>query len=310
MVLVDVLIDLPQLLCVLDARRLLAQLRRDLFVLRLGQDHRRPGAIDVIGAVNRFEREYGLDVVRGLSLAPFDVRALLDSSADYGDVAQSVDSVISAIDLLARGARTSRDGTSSDERDTDADTRTKRLTHRESTIHTPRVRSRLWTPQQRESVRQHNDLSAPVRLFLWSTRVDEKHRNDLVKHLWALRQSGIIRTWDERNIEAGQVYRDEIWRNIRLAELIILLVSVDFLNDLDERELGLISERIRTGSVIPVLVRATDIKTTFVEQLQTLPRGGGVLSKWADADEYWVNVVNGIREAVESIRIASRQFRN
>ncbi|NJR40793.1 MAG: toll/interleukin-1 receptor domain-containing protein [Leptolyngbyaceae cyanobacterium CSU_1_4] len=55
-------------------------------------------------------------------------------------------------------------------------------------------------------------------------------RDKLEIHLSSLRQQGVISSWHDRQIVAGSEWEEEIDRHMRTADIILLLVSPDFVN--------------------------------------------------------------------------------
>ena len=70
----------------------------------------------------------------------------------------------------------------------------------------------------------------PVDLFYSYAHEDEKLRDELDGHLALLRRKGVIRPWHDRGIVPGQKWDEAIDRELSTADLILLLVSMDFLN--------------------------------------------------------------------------------
>lgn len=66
-------------------------------------------------------------------------------------------------------------------------------------------------------------------LFFSYSHVDEAHRNQLEKHLSALKHQGLLDTWHDRRIIAGQEFDQEIDAHLDTADVILLLISSDFL---------------------------------------------------------------------------------
>ena len=55
----------------------------------------------------------------------------------------------------------------------------------------------------------------------------------------------------------------------------------------------------RRTKIIPVVVRAVDWKLSPFGDLMPLPRNGKAVRSWSDPDEAWLEVVEGIRAAIE-----------
>jgi hypothetical protein len=56
-----------------------------------------------------------------------------------------------------------------------------------------------------------------------------------------------------------------------------------------------------TARVIPIILRPVDWKDTPFSKLQVLPKDAKPVTKWSDRDMAFVDVVSGIRKAVDSL---------
>jgi CheY-like chemotaxis protein len=146
----------------------------------------------------------------------------------------------------------------------------------------------------------------PVDLFYSYAHEDEKLRDELDGHLALLRRKGVIRPWHDRGIVPGQKWDETIDARLSTADLILLLVSMDFLNSdyIWGKELATAIVRAERGdaSVVPVLLRAVDIEGAPFAQLQGLPTDLRPVTSWPNRDEAWTDVAKGIRRAVEAIQ--------
>ena len=146
----------------------------------------------------------------------------------------------------------------------------------------------------------------PVDLFYSYAHEDEKLRDELDGHLALLRRKGVIRPWHDRGIVPGQKWDEAIDRELSTADLILLLVSMDFLNSdyIWGKELATAIARAERGdaSVVPVLLRAVDIEDAPFAHLQGLPTDLRPVTSWPNRDEAWTDVAKGIRRAVEAIQ--------
>ncbi|WP_437803258.1 pentapeptide repeat-containing protein [Sorangium sp. So ce693] len=162
----------------------------------------------------------------------------------------------------------------------------------------------LHASTARESVSTTNR----VRLFFSYSHEDEGLRNDLEKHLALLERDGLVRGWHDRRIAAGDDWAGQIDRHLEDADVILLLVSADFLASdyCFDREMKRALERHDAGQarVIPVLLRQTDWHGAPFARLQALPADGKPVTSWQNQDEAWTEVAKGIRRAVEALRVA------
>jgi hypothetical protein len=68
-----------------------------------------------------------------------------------------------------------------------------------------------------------------LKLFCSYSHRDESLWAELSKHLKLLERQGLVATWYDRQIGAGDLGRQAIDQNLREADIILLLISADFL---------------------------------------------------------------------------------
>jgi internalin A len=129
-------------------------------------------------------------------------------------------------------------------------------------------------------------------------------------HLKILQRERLIDTWHDRKIEAGEDWKEKIDENLERADIILLLVSADFIASeyCYEKELGRALERHTAGEarVIPVILRDVDWKKARFAHLGVLPKDGRAVMTWPNKDSAWRNVGEGIARVVEEIRSRRR----
>ena len=139
-------------------------------------------------------------------------------------------------------------------------------------------------------------------VFFSYSHADESLRDQLEKHLSALKRQGLIDSWHDRRIVAGKEFDKEISGNLEKAEVILLLVSSDFLASdyCYEREMLRAVERHNAGqaTVIPVILRPCDWNDTPFGKLLAAPKDGRAITLWANADEAFLDVVAAIKRAL------------
>ncbi len=69
----------------------------------------------------------------------------------------------------------------------------------------------------------------PIKIFCCYARKDEALLKKFKVHLKPLQQKGLIDVWYDRNISAGMEWEQEISSRLNEAQIILLLVSPDFL---------------------------------------------------------------------------------
>lgn len=142
-------------------------------------------------------------------------------------------------------------------------------------------------------------------VFFSYSHADEGLRDQLEKQLAMLKRQGVIETWHDRRIGAGENIDHAIDEHINSDEIIFLLVSPDFIASdyCYEIEMKRAMERHAAGEavVIPVILRACDWHHAPFGKLNATPRDGKPITQWPDTDEAFLQVAKAVRAAVENL---------
>ena len=142
-------------------------------------------------------------------------------------------------------------------------------------------------------------------IFISYAHADEELKKELDKYLKVLKRSGKIESWNDRELIAGQEWDDVIMSELAKANVILLLISVDF-NASDfiwDKELAAALKRHEEGTahVVPIILRKCEWSTLPYAKLQALPRNGQPVTEYANRDDAFTEVSAGIRRLVDSI---------
>lgn len=144
-----------------------------------------------------------------------------------------------------------------------------------------------------------------IKVFFSYSHKDRDLRDELDKHLSALQRQGWITTWNDREIEAGQKWATQIDEHLNTAQVILLLVSSDFLASdyCYDVEAGRAMERYRAGDaqVIAVILRPVDLEGTPFSDFQCLPTDAKPVTSWSNRDEAFLDITKGIRKVIEKL---------
>jgi hypothetical protein len=114
-----------------------------------------------------------------------------------------------------------------------------------------------------------------VKLSFSYAHKDEALRDELAKHLALLKYQGIITTWHDRNITAGTEWAQAIDTNLNTADILLLLISANFLASdyCYDTEMQRALERHHDGEarVIPILLKPCDWEGAPFGKLQACP---------------------------------------
>jgi hypothetical protein len=150
-------------------------------------------------------------------------------------------------------------------------------------------------------------MADPVRVFYSYSHEDEPMLGSLRTHLAMLRRRGLITEWVDRDIEAGSGWRDRIAQELEAADLVLLLVSADFVNSdfCYEQEMPRALERSDEGAakVVAIVLRPVDgWEDSPFARLQVAPKDAQPVTTWQNQDEALADVAAKIRRVVERIR--------
>jgi hypothetical protein len=145
-----------------------------------------------------------------------------------------------------------------------------------------------------------------VKIFCCYAHEDEALLNKLKTHLRPLQRQGLIDVWHDRDISAGTEWEREINEHLDTAQIILLLVSPDFMNSdyCYGKEMKRALERHERGDVhaIPVILRHVYWQGVL-GKLQALPKDALPVTdpEWYNLDRALYNVTEGIRKVVEEV---------
>ncbi|MCG8362368.1 MAG: toll/interleukin-1 receptor domain-containing protein [Pseudanabaenales cyanobacterium] len=144
-----------------------------------------------------------------------------------------------------------------------------------------------------------------VEVFFSYAHKDEDLRDELAKHLSILKRQGVITAWYDRDIDAGREWAKEIDQHLNSAQIILLLISPDFmaLDYCYDIELERAMKRHEAGEarVIPIILRPVDWSGAAFSKLQALPKNAQPITDWTSRDQAFMDAARGIRVAIEEL---------
>lgn len=130
-------------------------------------------------------------------------------------------------------------------------------------------------------------------------------RDALDEHLAILERRGLVHVWHDRNIGAGDRWREAIDEQLETADIILLLISASFIKSefcwSVEMKRALKKQERGEARVIPIIVRPVEWKAAPFGHLQVLPKDAKPVTIWGNRDLAWMDVVRGIETAVERL---------
>lgn len=145
-----------------------------------------------------------------------------------------------------------------------------------------------------------------MKVFISYSQKDEVFRRQLQNHLAALKLTQHLEVWDDASLELGDTWDATIREKIKSADIILFLISSDFISSgyIWENELPIAIERSERGDaiVIPIYLRPCDTSGLRFMELQGLPRGGKPISTFKIRDEAYTEISKGIRRKISEMR--------
>ena len=149
----------------------------------------------------------------------------------------------------------------------------------------------------------------PLKIFYSYAHEDRTLRAELGKHLANCRSQRLCQDWSDGDIVPGDDWDAEIRNKLRTSDIILLLISADFLNSkyIASVEIQEAMQRHQAAEarVIPIILRACDFSGSLFSKLQGLPTDMKPVASWPNQDEAWSDVVRGLKTAFGKFRKSS-----
>ena len=157
-------------------------------------------------------------------------------------------------------------------------------------------------------------MEKPCRVFCCYTREDQQFLHDLKKHLMPLQREGAIIVQADVDISPGIEWEREIDHHLEDADIILLLISPDFIASdywFEKVKQKAIARHLQgTARVVPVIIRPTDWQGTPFGMLQALPKDDVPISSWRSRDDAFLSVTEGMRRIVQELTTNIRADQN
>jgi len=149
------------------------------------------------------------------------------------------------------------------------------------------------------------DLKDKVSIFISYAHADEELKKELDRHLMALKRSGKIETWNDRELIAGQEWDEVIKEELNKSDVILLLVSVDFIASqyIWDKELATAMKRHEDGTahVVPIILKHCLWQEMPFAKLQALPRNATPVTDYGVHDDAFTEVAVSLNKLVNSM---------
>jgi TIR domain len=144
--------------------------------------------------------------------------------------------------------------------------------------------------------------AAPQKLkaFVSYSHADEGLKDEFIKHLHPLQRLGLIENWNDRKIKPGDEFDKTISNELDSADLVFILVSVDFINSKYcydvELERAIERHKKNKSRVIPIILRSCLWEHSPFGGLLALPRDGKAVKTYPDQDAAFKEIAVAVHE--------------
>ena len=151
-----------------------------------------------------------------------------------------------------------------------------------------------------------SEKSFHIDLFYSYCHTDEFFRERLEIALKPWSDKGLIRGWSDRRTKPGIPLTPQITEKLNNSEVVVFLVSPDFLASDACREEWYMAKRNAKEigqKLVPIIIRACDWKEfDNMRVYPCLPEDAFPISSWDNQDEAWLDVTRSLNVVFEEIR--------
>ncbi len=177
--------------------------------------------------------------------------------------------------------------------------------HTDKPDHSDRAKEEKKPETKEPSTSDAADEKKELEIFFSYSHKDKKMREELEKYMSHLKRHPLIRAWHDGEIGAGMVWAQEIDQHLNKANVILLLISQDFIasNYCYDIEMQKAIQRHEAGEarVIPIILHPAFWENTPIGKLQVLPTGAKPITQWAKRHQALMNVARGIQLEIEKL---------
>ena len=149
--------------------------------------------------------------------------------------------------------------------------------------------------------------TVPVTVFFSYSHKDEVLRDELAKHLKLLERTNVIDAWHDRAIPVGSEWDKGIKKELNEADIILLLISSDFLAsdyiwDVEVKT-AMARHEAKDAVVVPIVLRECEWFDAPFGKLQGLPKDAKPVTSYQNIDEPFTFIAKHIKKAAKAIRV-------
>lgn len=150
------------------------------------------------------------------------------------------------------------------------------------------------------------DSTEPLFTFISYSHRDARMNDELHGALTIYERNGELELWSDTNIVPGQKWEKEILAKLEKADIIILLLSNDFIQSdyCVQKEMKIAIKREARGecAIVPIVVRACRSDKMPIGKIQAICPNGKPIKNSRDRDVAWKQVTEQIDRVIKDLR--------
>ena len=147
-----------------------------------------------------------------------------------------------------------------------------------------------------------------LKVFYSYSHKDKEYLQSLQAQLKILERLGKIEVWSDDKILPGERWDDHITHKLQSADIILLLISADFLNSdyiwNTEFKIALERESRKEASIVPIILKKCLWRETPLKALQAIPHDDNgrlkPVDEWGDRDKAFANIAEDLAKLISS----------
>jgi len=148
-------------------------------------------------------------------------------------------------------------------------------------------------------------LKDTISIFISYAHADEDAKKELDTQLAPLKRSGKIETWNDRELIAGQEWDEVIITELNQSDIILLLISADFIASqyIWDKELATAMKRHEEGTahVVPIIIKNCLWQEMPFAKLQALPKNAKPVASYDQQEDAYTEIAVSINKLVNSM---------
>ena len=162
----------------------------------------------------------------------------------------------------------------------------------------------METLRQAESAEASKPGDRALRLFICYAHANERTVRQFIPSLEVLARHGYIEPWRDTDLVPGEDWDDAIKERLLEAQVILFMVSRDFLASKyiteQERPLAMSLMSQNKAVVVPILLSPCSWSEEDFAKLEKLPRRDDPITAFSPRDKAWLLIERGLKKVVEA----------